>query len=154
MTTYYLDSSVLSKRYVEEIGTLWVRSILAPASDNAIITARVTIVELHSALARRLREGSVSAQARLIAIQAFDLHCATEYRFIELDLHVVALAREMLDRHPLRAYDAIQLASALRADRALRAARLPSLLFLSADERLITAAGGEGLVTDNPNSHP
>jgi len=54
----------------------------------------------------------------------------------------------------LRAYDAVQLASALRANRALQAARLPSLLFLSADDRLITAATHEGLATDNPNSHP
>ncbi len=153
MTTYYVDSSALSKRYVEEAGTLWLRGLLAPAAGNAIIMTRVTMVELHSALARRRREGSVSAQACLTAVQAFNLHCATEYRFVELDLHVVALARELLDRHPLRAYDAVQLASALRADRALRAARLPSLLFLSADERLIAAAASEGLATDNPNLH-
>lgn len=153
MTTYYLDSSALSKRYVEETGTTWLRGILAPTAGNAIITARITMVELHSALARRQREGSVSVQACLTAVQAFNLHCATEYRFVELDLHVVALARELLDRHPLRTYDAVQLASALRADRALRAARLPSLLFLSADERLIAAAAGESLATDNPNLH-
>lgn len=60
----------------------------------------------------------------------------------------------MIDRHPLRAYDAVQLASALRASRALQAARLPPLLFLSADDRLTAAATHEGLATDNPNAHP
>ncbi len=154
MTTYYLDSSALSKRYVEETGTPWLRGILAPAEGNAVITARITMVELHSALARRLREGSVDAQACLIAVHALNRHCATEYRFVELDLTVVGLARDLLDRHPLRAYDAVQLASALRASHALQAARLPSLSFLSADDRLITAATHEGLATDNPNSHP
>jgi predicted nucleic acid-binding protein len=124
-----------------------------PPRGNAVVTARITMVELHSALARRLREGSVDAQACLIAMQAFNLHCATEYRFVDLDLHVVGLARDLLDRHTLRAYDAVQLASALRANRALDAARLSSLLFISADDRLITAAAHEGLATDNPNSH-
>ena len=43
MTTYYLDSSALSKRYVEETGTPWLRGILAPAAGNAVVTARITI---------------------------------------------------------------------------------------------------------------
>ena len=90
----------------------------------------------------------------LIAVQAFNEHCATEYRFVELDPNVVGLARHLLDRHPFRAYDAVQLASALRASRALQAARLPPLLFLSADDRLTAAATYEGLATDNPNTHP
>ena len=154
MTTYYLDSSALSKRYAEETGTPWLRGILAPTAGNAIVTARITMVELHSALARRLREGSVDAQACLVAVQAFNQHCAVEYRFVELELNVVALARDLLDRHPLRPYDAVQLAKALRANGALQAAGLPPLLFLSADDRLITAAVPEGLATDNPNSHP
>jgi len=150
MTVFYLDSSALSKRYVEETGTPWLRDILAPTAGNAIVTARITMVELHSALARRLREGSVDTRACLIAVQAFNQHCGTEYRFVELDLSVVGLARDLLDRYPLRAYDAIQLASALRANRALQAAFRPPLLFLSADDRLIIAATYEGLATDNP----
>ena len=153
MTSYYLDSSALSKRYVEEVGTPWLRGILTPIAGNAIVTARITMVELHSALARRLREGSVEAQACLVALQAFNRHCATECRFVDLDLNVVGLARDLLDRHPLRAYDAVQLASALRANRALHAAQMSPLVFVSADDRLIAATAHEGLATDNPNSH-
>jgi len=154
MATCYLDSSALSKRYVEEVGTPWLRGILTPTAGNAIVTARITMVELHSALARRLREGSVEAQACLVALQAFNRHCGTEYRFVDLDLNVVGLARDLLDRYPLRAYDAVQLASALRANRALYAAQMSLLVFVSADDRLIAAATREGLSTDNPNLHP
>ena len=139
---------------LKKLARPWLRGILAPAAGNAVVTARITMVELHSALARRLREGSVDAQACLIAVQAFNQHCATESRFVVLDLNVVGLARDLLDRHPLRAYDAVQLASALRVNRALQAVRLPPLLFLSADDRLNTAATHEGLATDSPNSHP
>jgi len=59
MTTYYLDTSALSKRYVQEIGTAWVRALVAPAAGHTLLTARITMVEVYSALARRRREGSV-----------------------------------------------------------------------------------------------
>jgi hypothetical protein len=47
---YYADSSVLIKRHVQEIGTEWVQAITTPAAGNVIITARVSIVEVYSAL--------------------------------------------------------------------------------------------------------
>lgn len=154
MTAYYLDTSSLSKRYVEEAGTSWVRGLLASEAGNAIVTARITMVEFHSALARRLREGSIQAGDFSIAIQAFNLHCAAEYRFVELDLNIVRSARDLLDHHPLRAYDAVQLASALRTAHVLQAARMSPLLFVSADDRLNLAAAQQGLAVDNPILHP
>ena len=64
------------------------------------------------------------------------------------------MTRYLLGRHPLRAYDAVQLASALIVNRALQAAHLAPLIFLSADGHLNTAATAEGLAVDNPNFHP
>jgi len=152
MTTYYLDTSALSKRYVQEVGTEWIRT-LASQDEHTLLTARVTMVEVYSALARRKREGSVPPADCAIAAQAFAAHCATEYEFVELDLNVVNLARGLLDRYPLRAYDAVQLASATVANQALDAAHLAGLVFLSADDRLNTIAAAEGLAVDNPNHH-
>ncbi len=37
MTTYYLDTSALSKLYVKESGTAWVRSLVNPAADHALL---------------------------------------------------------------------------------------------------------------------
>lgn len=153
MTTYYLDTSALSKRYVQKTGTAWIRALVGPAAGHTSLTARITMVEVYSALARRRREGSVPAADCSIAAQAFTAHSATEYEFVELNLDVVALARDLLKRHPLRAYDAVQLALALVANQALQAAHLPSLVFLSADDRLNAAAAVEGLTVDNPNAH-
>jgi hypothetical protein len=45
-------------------------------------------------------------------------------------------------------------ASALIANRALQAAKMAPLVFLSADDRLNAAAKAEGLPVDNPNTHP
>ncbi len=89
---------------------------------------------------------------------------AEEYRFAKevflRDVHqyqVVATSRltveraiALIDHHPLRAYDALQLATALQLADALHAEGL-SLTFVSADERLCTVAEQEGLVTINPN---
>jgi hypothetical protein len=151
MTTYYLDTSALSKRYVQETGTAWIRTLAAPSANHVLLTARLTMVEMYSALARRRREGTVPAAMCDVAAHAFTSHSASEYEFVELDADVVDLAKDLLWRHPLRAYDAVQLASALIADRALRAAGLPPLVFVSADTRLNAAAKDEELAVDNPN---
>lgn len=104
-------------------------------------------------LARRKREASITPQDHTDALSAFVEDCLTQYRFIEIDLPIVDLAGELLERHPLRAYDAVQLASALRISRVLEAADLMIPTFLSADDRLLTAPQAEGLPTDNPNRY-
>ncbi len=111
------------------------------------------MVEVYSALARRKREESVLATACETAAQAFTVHSNTEYDFVELDIEIVNGARDLLERYPLRAYDAVQLASALLVNQILQSAHLPSLIFLSADDRLNKAAAAEGLSVDNPNDH-
>lgn len=153
-TTYYLDTSALGKRYVNEIGSTWTRALTTPAAGHAIVTARITMAEIYSVLARRKREGSVPTAACIVAAQAFALHSVTEYQFIEMDMTIISEARDLLDRYPLRAYDAVQLGSAIVANHALILHKLPPLIFVSADDRLIQAALAEGLATENPNLHP
>ncbi|MEP7189513.1 MAG: type II toxin-antitoxin system VapC family toxin [Roseiflexaceae bacterium] len=152
MTTYYLDTSALSKRYVQEAGTAWIRALINPTAGHTLLLARITMVELYSALARRRREGTVKIEDYIVATQAFAAHSATGYEFVELDLHVVELAQTLLERHPLRAYDALQLASAVVANKAITSANLAALVFLSADTQLNMIAMAEGLVIENPNT--
>ena len=61
-------------------------------------------------------------------------------------------AADLARQHPLKAYDAVQLAVALRQHHALRAVR-QSLIFVSGDKTLLAAAEAEGLATDNPFDH-
>lgn len=63
-------------------------------------------------------------------------------------------AEDLLEAHPLRAYDAVQLASALESNDRLVAADLAPLVFVSADTRLLAVAMAEGLATDDPTAHP
>lgn len=153
-TVYYLDASALVKRYVTEVGTGWIRDLVIPAGANLLLTSRVTMVEIRSALARRRREGSVSTAEHAFAIEALRAHSLTQYRLVEFDVSVADLAGDLIERYPLRAYDAVQLASALTVARVVADAHLPAPIFLTADDRLLEIAEAEGLPTANPNHHP
>ena len=154
MTIYFLDSSALVKRYVAETGSAWIRDLADPGAHNPLIIARVTWIEVLSALARRRREGTLSADDIAQAIQAFRHDLNVQYQVSELDPALAEAAGELVGRHTLRAYDAIQLASALQAQANLTQAAGPLLTFLAADDNLLAVAQAEGLLTDNPNRHP
>jgi predicted nucleic acid-binding protein len=151
MTIYYLDTSALIKRYVDESGSDWIRSITSASANHLLLTARISVVELHSAVARRRREGTVPTSVCDTILQIFDVHCLTQYKFVELTPSVISIARELLDRNPLRAYDAVQLASSIQANKVLEHQKLPKLIFVSADKRLNEAATLEGLSITDPN---
>ncbi len=153
MADYYVDSSALVKRHVHEMGTAWLQGLCIPTTGNVIITARISMVEVYSALNRRQRETHLNATDYADIVVDFSTICMTEYQLVELTAPVVERARSLLERHSLRAYDAVQLASALIAQDTLLSAGLPPLTFLAADDRLLVAAQAEGLATDNPNAH-
>ena len=142
--------SALIKRYVAEPGSDWLEGLVFEPDQVLILTSRVTMVEVWSALARRQRESSISDAHHADALDAFREDCLWRYRFVEFEGPVYNLAGELIGRHPLRAYDSVQLASALVASRILTKADLPQPTFLCADARLLDAAQGEGLVGINP----
>jgi len=154
VSIYFLDSSALVKRYVTEIGSTWIRALTTPDARNPLIIARITWVEVLSALARRKREGSLTSDDVAQAIRAFRYDMNMQYQVSELDPPLAEAAGELVTQHPLRAYDAVQLASALRVQSDLVRTEAPALTFLTADDRLVAVAHAEGLLTDNPNHHP
>jgi uncharacterized protein len=154
MPFYQCDASGLVKRYVDEVGSDWVRAIVVPASANIVSIADITRAEVTSAFARRTREGIITLDERDALIQTFQAHCATQYRIVPTQPLIIDLATELLQRHPLRAYDAVQLASARIVNQSLIAHGLPPLIFVTADDRLIAAARGEAVTAENPNLHP
>ncbi|MCI0490278.1 MAG: type II toxin-antitoxin system VapC family toxin [Blastocatellia bacterium] len=154
MAIYYADSSVLVKRHVNETGSAWFRVLVDPSAGNEIITSRVSLVEVYSALNRRARESLLSKEDYRQIADDFAAISSAEYALMEFTEAVAERSRLLLERHTLRAYDAIQLASASLADGALQASGLPSLTFLAADDRLLNAATAEGILVDNPNIHP
>jgi predicted nucleic acid-binding protein len=154
MPFYQCDSSGLVKRDVDEIGSAWVRAIADPASANIISIADIARAEVTSAFARRAREGVITLNERDELIETIRAHCTTQYRIVPTQPRIIDLAAELIQRHPLRAYDAVQLAPASIINQALIAHGLPPLIFVTADDRLIAAAHGEAVTAENPNLHP
>jgi predicted nucleic acid-binding protein len=151
---YFLDSSALIKRYILENGTRWVRSFTTSTIGNTIIVSPVTQVEVISGISRRKREGTITPRTAHAIRLLIDRHIQREYTVIELTSIISRRAEDLLEKHPLRAYDAIQLASALEGNDQLNRVRLTPLIFVSADTRLLSVAAAETLAVDDPNHHP
>ena len=107
-----------------------------------------------SALNRRRREGTLDVDLYRSIVDDFVALCATEYQVLALSPAIVDRCRVLLEAYPLRAYDAVQLATAVLSSQALTAAGHPPLTFLAADHRLQEAAASEGLPVDDPNQYP
>lgn len=152
MTVYYLDSSALIKRYVDENGSAWVRSIFAEREYHTFIIAEITLVEVSSAFARRQRSGDISGQMRE-RYELLFLADLADCRTVPLDMAMVKAAIQCCHRFGLKAYDAVQLATALTVSTELQAHGVRSLSFVSADRDLLAAAAAPDflLLTIDPN---
>ncbi len=51
MSSFYLDSSALAKRYLTESGSIWVVGLTDPAAGHRILVAGIALVEVAAALA-------------------------------------------------------------------------------------------------------
>jgi uncharacterized protein len=151
---YFLDTSALLKRYVPEVGTPWMQAIADPQNQHLLIVAQITWVEFHSAISRRQREQSIAANQAQQILAAFNFHWNEQYFTIPIDLSIMQLAAQLVQQHPLRAYDAVQLAAAISIQNQLVAPDISSFTFLTADDRLCNVSQSTGLLTDNPNRHP
>lgn len=109
----YLDSSALVKRYVAEPGSADVASAIE--RDAVIATSRLTIVEVRAALAAARRAGRFRRAAELAAVIAAFTRDWAGIIVVEVDASLCESAASLADRHGLRGYDAVQLASAIVA---------------------------------------
>jgi uncharacterized protein len=150
---YFADTSALSKRYVVEAGTVWLQATLDPTTGCSVYVARITSVELIAAITRRQRGGTIASSDAVAARAAFRAHLGAEYKVIEVTESLTNQAMTLAETYGLRGYDAVQLAAALEINASYRAVGL-TIVLLSADAELNTAAMSEGLVVENPNSHP
>lgn len=151
---YYADSSVLVKRHVQEIGSVWFQNLVLPASNNSIITAKLSIIEVFSAFNRRKREATISQTDYNDFAKDFSAISNNEYHLLDLTNSIIVESQRLLETHPLRAGDSIQLASAIYARNMLQNSQLPAPIFLASDDKLLDAATAEGFTTDNPLLHP
>ncbi len=141
----YLESSAWVKRYVAEAGSATVHALLEYAASHAscrIACAWLGLAEVVAVLHRLANRGEMSRAglARLVQQLAVDRAHMQLRSLSESDWAGVV---ELVVRHSLTAADAVHLQAALSGRQELGGARL---VFVSADGRLLRAAGREGLV--------
>ena len=140
MAYAYFDTSALIKRYVDEPGR---REVLQLLRRNECVISAVLPVEVRSALRRRTADGTLEANQVPAILKRFTLDRAF-WTVIEVSREVLAGAETLSAAHPLRALDAIHVASAQ-----LFAARIgsPAFTFVSADTRQTTTASALAMRT-------
>lgn len=134
----YLDTSALIKRFVTEKGSPLVESLVS--QEGFVATAKIAYTEVYAGLTRKHREGHLPGSQYALACRQFESDWQAYIR-VDLQDEILVLARDLIQRHTLRGFDAIHLASAL----SLRAALGEEITFAAADERLLWAARAERL---------
>lgn len=139
--TVFADSSALVTRYATEV------ELVELGELGEVVVSVLARVEVPSAIWRKQRLGELSSEDAAILVAAFeaDYHGGGEEAagFVPVAVRPVILERaaRLLAVHGLRAYDAVQLASAL-----VVAEVVPECSgFAVLDRRLRAAAAREGL---------
>ena len=148
---YFFDASALVKYYVTEPGSAWVRQCIDEEGKN-ILLAEITVVEVAAALGILQRVGRITPRHRQSFWEKFERDCVKRYDLVPTVYEVISAAALLCARHPLKAYDAVQLSAGLALKETLAEENIP-LVFVSGDDTLIAGAQSEGLTVDNPFWH-
>ncbi len=106
----YLDTSSLVKLYVEEEGSPLVRELVE--RSELVATSVVAYAEARAALARQRREGGLMATGYNRAKADFERDWP-RYLTIEVSEAVYRSAGDLAEKHHLRGFDSLHLASYL-----------------------------------------
>ena len=134
----YLDTSSLVKLYVEEDGSALIENLVG--GSTAVATSMVAYAEARAAFARRMREGSFTKTDYRNLVLSFERDWIN-YLQVKVTQELIQLAGNLAEKHALRGFDAIHLASAV----ALTKSDIP-VLFSCYDKKLQEASRLEKLV--------
>jgi predicted nucleic acid-binding protein len=148
MADRFFDTSAFAKHYRAEIGTAKVDAFLAETSSRHFISD-LGVVELHSVLARLVRNSQITAADFALVRGRFLADIASGlWQVVPVTAAHFHHAQQLLVSHglsrSLRTLDSLQLAVSL-----LSTAK-PLDAFVCADSNLCTVAVAEGLTVVNP----
>lgn len=157
MSLYYFDTSAIVKYYHNEDGSLWIQSLLDSAEPglkplNRVYTAELAIAESAAAFAILARTTRIQESVRDAIYQDLIRDVQHLFQTLHVTRNHINIAADLTQRHPLKGYDAVHLAVALEFAKALDAQDL-SLIFVTSDNQLLTAARSEALPVENPLWH-
>lgn len=144
----FADSSALVKLYADEQESDDVRKL------SPLVVSQLARVEVPAALWRKHRIGEIAATDVAVLVADFeadyfgDFYAPPRFSVVAVTGALVDAAAHLVGVHRLRAYDAMQLASALAVTDAVPG----GVGFLAYDGGLAAAAAAEGLTA--PAMHP
>jgi predicted nucleic acid-binding protein len=134
----YLDTSSLVKFYVEEDGSSKVDSLVK--SSEVTATSIVAYAEARAAFARRYREKAFTPAEHGRIKTYFDKDW-NSYLILSITGDMIRLAGDLAEKHALKGFDSIHLASALT----LRQELSSPIVFSCFDDNLQKVSEREGL---------
>ena len=134
----YLDTSSLVKLYMEEEESLKIETLVR--SSEATATSIISYAEARAAFARRFREKSFTSDEHN-RLKAFFDKDWRNYFILNITQDMVKLAGNLAEKHALRGFDSIHLASALILHQEVST----PVVFSCFDDKLEKAAMREGL---------
>jgi len=136
----YLDTSLIVAALVREPGTEAAKTYLLAASDEFLLASRWVVTEFSSALALKVRTGTITETEQAAALAMFRRFGASRLRLLDVESKDFDMAANLCDKitAPLRAGDALHLAVCKRTG-----ARLATF-----DDGMAAAARQHGLPCD------
>ncbi|ACA58767.1 type II toxin-antitoxin system VapC family toxin [Candidatus Desulforudis audaxviator] len=113
----YLDTSALVKLYIREEGSEVTQRLLAASS--VVATSKVAYAEARAALARAYRDSILDNKKYTLAVSAFRDDW-DRYFAVEVSDMLIGFAGDLAEKHSLRGFDAIHLASILTVKRQVK----------------------------------
>lgn len=148
MALLYLDTSVLVKLYVQETGTEQMLALAHPDANHRLAIVSLARIEFRAAVRRRAKLGDIDSSVADALIRNFMEHLAGIFQVQPINDAVLEESAGVVDRHMMRAYDAIQLGGCLALR--LTVGEDVDVQFVCADEQLVEAARAEGIAVINP----
>ena len=150
MPVYYLDTSVILKRYRDEQGTEVVDRLLSePQPDDRFYTSFLSVLEVRAGIARLVRSGQLDTTFAGHLLATFQEDTQRILQLWPLDNSILSAAVDVADHHGLRSGDAIHLATAASIFRL--APELKKVL-VSSDRELLEAAVDSGMEVLDPQN--
>ncbi|MGH9482240.1 MAG: type II toxin-antitoxin system VapC family toxin [Terriglobales bacterium] len=146
MAIFFLDSSVLVKLYVAEPGTAGILRLAATPGARLGVSA-LGALEFQVALRVRVRRGELTPDQADGMLAHFASRASRSLFRQPLTDAVFSLAATLVDRHPLRAPDALQLAACVAVHQTQPSA---DLYFVCSDKPLLRAAAAERIPSWDP----
>lgn len=149
MALLFCDASARIKRYLIEVGSDVMNAVFAHAAPHRMPTTPWGYTETYSLLRRRYNGGVIDRATftvQVSALQAEVVH-SPDFGLVPITGAAIFASVFHIEKHSLNATDAAILTMLLEFAQLPGA---PRCVVIAADQRLLRAAAGEGLLTLDP----